>query len=42
MAQEGYISCPGCGRLFKVESQLERADFILHNCDEYLEEDEAE
>lgn len=33
MAQAGYFSCMGCGRVFKT-SDHEIAEYGLHNCDE--------
>lgn len=34
MAQHGYTSCAGCGRLFKLDSQVEMIDLFKHNCED--------
>lgn len=31
MAQDGYFSCMGCGRLFKLDD-VEIAEYGLHDC----------
>jgi hypothetical protein len=33
VAQEGYRSCSGCGRLFKRGDSFEDRFFIAHDCD---------
>jgi DNA-directed RNA polymerase subunit RPC12/RpoP len=34
MAQAGYISCSGCGRVFNRDNADEMTDYFTHGCDE--------
>jgi hypothetical protein len=34
MAQAGYESCSGCGRLFSAESKDEMDLLLSHDCDD--------
>jgi hypothetical protein len=34
MAQAGYESCSGCGRLFSAESKAEMDLLLSHDCDD--------
>ena len=40
MAQAGYESCSGCGRLFNKDSKYEMNLLIAHSCEEEKEGEE--
>ncbi len=42
MAQAGYESCPGCGRLFREDSKYEMNLLIAHDCDDDDSDDDDE
>lgn len=35
MAPSGYISCQGCGQLYKRDSEEEMIELVTHDCDEH-------
>lgn len=42
MAQAGYESCSGCGRLFSQDSKYEMNLLVAHNCDDDEQEGEVD
>lgn len=34
MAQQGYTSCSGCGRMFRLDSDTEMELFATHSCED--------
>ena len=42
MAQQGYTSCSGCGRMFRLDSDTEMELLATHDCQEDEDEDEDE